>query len=116
MTLTVDASVFVAASKSSEPHHASCEEFFLHVARRQDRLECPYLMLVEIAAAIARGTRNPALSLSFLEKTQAIPLLHLRPLDGKAAKSSAEIAIAHYLRGADAVYVALARDLPSTLI
>ncbi len=116
MNFTVDANIFVAASKPNEPFHSACHDFFLKVAKEKGIFECPNLMLIEIAAAVARSTHSRLLSQTLLQQTLATPFLRLRGLDAKLAASSAQIAATHFLRAADAVYVAVAREAKSILI
>lgn len=116
MIFTVDANVFVAAALPSEPQHRAAATFLVKAAAQGGIFECPYLMLIEIAAAVARCTRNAALAQSLVVKTRATPNLRLHPLDARLTAASVHMATTHFLRGADAVYVALAHDRNSTLI
>jgi len=116
MIFTVDASVFISAAKPGEAAHSACVEFFTQAVRQHGAFECPTLLLVEIAAAMGRSTRDSQLSRSFVQKTQANPLLRLKPLDTHLAGLSADMALTHFVRGADAVYLAVAHEAGGALI
>ena len=82
----IDASVYVGRLHQNEPHHAACKGLLGAIQTRRIAVACPNLVWIEVAAAVRRGTGDPEL-----------------------ARSAAELAGERGLRGADAVYVALAR-------
>jgi predicted nucleic acid-binding protein len=77
---------------------------------------CPTLILSECAAAIARPTGDSILSRRLVSLIRHFPGMTLVALDKGIAAHAAEIAIENRLRGADAVYVAVADDFDSALI
>ncbi len=85
---------------------------------RQDNvaLVCPTLVITETVAAIARTSRNTVAAQqagTFLEGFVALILVSL---DAVLARQAAVFAATHYLRGADAVYLAVAQQHDATLI
>ena len=62
MNLTVDASVFVAASRSDEAHYLASLQFLQLVRAQGCDLFCPTLLLPECAAAIARPAADAFLT------------------------------------------------------
>lgn len=116
MSVTVDASVWVAASSDAEPHHAECRAFLEKALEAGAEFQQPALSLVEVCAAVARKTRRPALGLEAGALMLTTPGLVLNPLDLDAARQSAEVASATLLKCADAVYVATAQRAGASLV
>ena len=116
MNLTVDASVFVAASKSDEVHYPASHQFLQHVRAQRCTLYCPTLLLPECAAAIARPTADARLAEELVSLIESFPRLQLIPLDLPLAHRAVQVARDHRLRGADSVYVSVAETFDSDLI
>ena len=116
MTITVDASVFVAAARTEEAHNLASRQFLLQVRVRAMSLFCPILILPECAAAVARPTGDAALGEELVTLIEGIPGLQLITLDPPLAHRAVHIATHHRLRGADSVYVAVAEAFNATLI
>lgn len=87
-------------------------------AIRKNRVEviCPTLVLPECAAAIIRPTQDQQLASDAIQKISNFPLMHLISLTQPLANRAAQIAIECRLRGADAVYVAVAEFYSTRLI
>ena len=62
MSLTVDASVFVAASRADELHYTASRQFLQQARAQRFTLCCPTLVIPECAAAIARPTADATLA------------------------------------------------------
>jgi predicted nucleic acid-binding protein len=76
----------------------------------------PTLALVEVAGALARRTGSDPLAESAIRYLQSQAWLTLSPLSVAFSEAAARVAITGSLRGADAVYVALARQEGALLI
>ena len=76
----------------------------------------PTLALVELAGAVARHTGSQPLAESAIRYLKGLPWLTLFPLSITSSEAAASLAITCSLRGADAVYVALARQESACLI
>lgn len=116
MSLTIDASVFVAATRLQEQHHDISREFLQKVQEKAIEVFCPTLALPECSAAIARRTGDSALAEEVVSLIENFPNLYLVSLDATLAHRASEIAIAHRIRGADSVYVAVAESASADLI
>lgn len=116
MNFTIDASVFVAASRPAESNHTISFEFLQRIDKQDILTSCPTLLLTECAAAIARATHNENLAQQLVILVEALPGLTLVPLSRTLAYRAAEIAIRHRLRGADAIYVAVAEQVGHILV
>ncbi|NIV29569.1 MAG: PIN domain-containing protein [Anaerolineae bacterium] len=116
MNLTVDASVFVAASRADEVHYRASRQFLQQIQAQQCDLYCPTLVLPECAAAIARPTADARLAEELVLLIQGLPRLHLVPLDVTLAQHASQVARDHRIRGADSVYVSVAGIFDSKLV
>jgi len=116
MSYTIDASVFVAAARPAETDHAASLQFLEQIQQGQLSTTCPTLLLAECAAAVARATEDEALAEQVIALLEAFPGLTFISLSLDLARRAAEIAVHHRLRGADAVYVAVAERSGSTLV
>ncbi len=79
-------------------------------------VSAPTLALVEVAGALARRTGSQPLAESAIRYLKGQSWLTLSPLSIAFSETAARVAIASSLRGADAVYVALARMESAPLI
>jgi predicted nucleic acid-binding protein len=74
------------------------------------------LLLVEVAASIRRLTGSTKLARRVLLELQEAELIDLYPLTAARSEAAANLAASTGVRGADAVYLALARELEEALI
>ncbi len=116
MRITIDASVFVAAARPSEPHYAESRAFISEAQKIYVEVVCPTLTLPECSAAVARRTGNIGLALGVVTMIAGWPGLQLIDLTVARAHRSARIAADQRLRGADSIYVAVAEEYAATLI
>jgi predicted nucleic acid-binding protein len=112
---TIDTSVWVNATEPGEPDHAVSRAFLRASAAQARPVICRTLVLVEVSAAIARqrGDRRSARITRMLARWQATTF---QDLDRVLADTATALARAHRLRGADAVYAAVAQQFGTTLI
>ncbi len=116
-TIVIDASVFVAAFQSHEPDHPGCLQLLSEIRKPPGTsVSCPSLVLPECAGAVARITGRTDMAEEVLSTVEDCPGLTLSALDAPLARDAAALATSCRLRGADAVYVAVARRLDATLI
>ncbi len=73
MNVTVDASVFVAASRSDEVHYRASHQFLQQVRAQRCNMFCPTLLLPECAAAIVRPTANARLAEQLVSLVETFP-------------------------------------------
>ena len=112
----IDASVYVALANDGDPYHDRCFQWFESSVREQPPPAAPGLLLVEVAASIRRLTGSTKLARRVLSELQEDELIELYPLTAARSETAAEIAASIGVRGADAVYLALASELGETLI
>lgn len=116
MSLTIDASVWVALGDATEPEYTSCAQLFRHIRSSAPELMTPTLLLVEVAAAAARKSRDESVGLELARQVRALPFQRWLPLDEAMAGAAQRLGARLFLRGADAVYAAVAAATGSTLI
>jgi predicted nucleic acid-binding protein len=114
--ICVDASVFVSAVREAEEYYAGSRQFLQRVREQAVDVVCPTLILPECAAAIARATNNSALAEGIVDLVESFAGLRLVSFELSLARRAAQIATAHRLRGADAVYVAVAEMFGISLV
>jgi len=112
----VDASVWVATLHRADPGHARCSDWLRRALDAGASLTAPSLVLAEVAAAIRRISGHAETGADAIVKLLAVPALDLCDLDVARARRAAEIAVNTGVRGADAVYLALAVERGDVLI
>lgn len=113
---TIDASVFVNAFNPHEDGHAQSLQILTRIQERGDPVIAPTLLLAEVASAVARASNDSAGAIQYAMATAALPHLTLVTLTPAIARQAADLAATHRLRGADAVYLAVARRYGTTLV
>jgi predicted nucleic acid-binding protein len=114
--MIIDVSVWVAIFRGNDVHHATSLAFLdLAVANQQD-LDLPNLALAEIAGVIARQTGQARLATRTVRAVLALPRVQRHGLNDALADRAVALAASCKLRGADAVFVALAETLDQPLI
>lgn len=113
---TLDASVHVSALNPTEADSAQSQAFLAQIRRHHWPLFCPTLLLVEVTAAIARAFGDAERAEALAAALRGWPNQTLIPLDEALADRAAHLAAAAFLRGADAVYAAVAQRYETTLI
>jgi predicted nucleic acid-binding protein len=108
LLLTLDASVFVAAARQGEPGHAASALLLAAIADAAVPLVEPTLLPIEVAAALGRTGTAAALAREYAEAIIALPGMTLVAVDERLARRTVSLSVAHRLRGADAVYAAVA--------
>jgi predicted nucleic acid-binding protein len=106
--LTIDASVWVNADSPSEPNSSSSRALLDGVAAAHTPVFVPTLLRVEVAAAISRTRNDAVLAREFSEKLAVLPFVRWIAVDSLLAARASTLAAQHGLRGADAVYAAVA--------
>ena len=104
----VDASVFVSVYHVPDAFHQPSIAWLQQHIRSSGIIVAPLLVLSEVAGPIARQTGDAFQAREAVQHIRALPHLYLVPLDEALADLSAGISADLRLRGADAVYVALA--------
>ena len=113
---TIDASVHVNAINPMETGSPESQLFLKRISRRPWPVFSPTLLLVEVAAAVARIYDDTERAMTMAQAIRGLPGQTWVPLDETLADESARLASEHRLRGADAVYAAITQRYGTTLI
>jgi predicted nucleic acid-binding protein len=113
---TLDASVFLNAFNPAEPGHDGSAALLAHLQQVAAPIVAPTLALPEVAGVISRVHGDAVLAQQFAGELSRLPNLQLVPLDGILAQQAVELAANNKLRGADAVYAAVARRFAAVLV
>lgn len=83
-------------------------------------LVAPIILVIEVASAIARETLPPndpqADAYKAVSQLYALPIMRLVPMDQVLVDEATNLAADHKIRGADALFVAVARQLGLPLV
>ncbi len=112
----VDASVWVSKFVSDDTHHSASALWLDRLADKAIGIYVPMLALAEVAGAVARRTRSVQEAEGAVRLLLSLPIVQINPVDLDLGQASAQLAIDLRLRGADAIYVALARRLGMPLV
>lgn len=116
MSVTLDASVWLASLWPTEPAHRDSSALLAALLAQGVPLHQPGLFVVEVCATIARRTRDRDLALDAGRVLLAWPTLVMHELDHATAAEATNVAATCALRGADAIYVATARRSGTVLV
>lgn len=114
--VVTDASVWVARLIPQEPKHAACVAWWASFDAASDQIVAPVLLLSEVCGAISRRTGKPTLARQVLRTLLDAPELTFVMMDRELGEYAAQLAANLGLRGADAVYIALAHRLRVPLL
>jgi predicted nucleic acid-binding protein len=114
--MIVDASVWLAMFRDNDVHHGASVSFLDVAVSKQQDLNIPNLALAEIAGVFARQTGKARLAARTVRAVLALPRMQRHGLNDALSDRAAALAARCKLRGADAVYVALAEALDEPLI
>lgn len=112
----IDASIIARDLDPTEPEHDICHELLEALATAEMEFAAPVLLLAEVAATISRTRRDAIRARVAVMGLRELANLILVPLDEILAQRAADVASDYRLRGADAVYVAVAEQLGMALV
>ena len=112
----VDASVWVSSFLPKDNFHAESHHWVEERVRQGEAVVIPTIALAEIAGAVARSTGLPLNGRRAVQYVEDLSISYAVVIDENLARLSARVAATLFLRGADAVYVAVARRLNVPLV
>lgn len=113
---TLDASVILNAANPREAGHAASLDLLRLLRERKLALMEPTLLLPELAGAARRTQGSAARARALAVDIARVPNLRLVDLDRPLAELAVGMAAQQALRGADAVYAAVAQRSGSQLV
>ncbi|MDO8786685.1 MAG: type II toxin-antitoxin system VapC family toxin [Sulfuritalea sp.] len=106
--MVVDACVWIAAFMAREPHHLRSIELVRQLAELRQSVILPTLTLAEVVGTIARRSDSTEVAPAIRQFLLTETWIEQSSIDVVLGGEAASIAMRFRLRGADAVYVALA--------
>ena len=114
--LTIDSSVIIASLLKKEPRHKEALEIWNAILSGRNVAIMPYSVLVEVVAAIKRGTGSESLAKEVKQELLNIETISFVILDDKSAVEAADLAAKTGVRGMDALLVQVAKEFGTELI
>jgi predicted nucleic acid-binding protein len=114
--VVLDASVWVSRLVSQDEFHEMVKAWMEEQREAGVQFISPALLLAEVGGAITRRTGDPALGKRAITQLENLPGLRLVEMDDEIMHEAASLAAKLGLRGADSVYVAVARQLNLPLV
>lgn len=116
MRIVIDASVWVASQILTDINYSDADQLLNICLDQKAGIVVPEIVLLEVAAAVARLTRNPGAGQIAAKKIERFPRISFNRLDDKSLHRALMLATRSYLRAADALYVAAARSAKAALV
>ena len=112
----VDASVWSALFIPDDPGHEASRRWIAEAEQVEEPLVSPVILLAEVASALGRGLDAEGMAREAVAFLRTNHLVELFPITEALAARAAEIASEQKLRGCDAIYVAIAKQLQMELV
>jgi predicted nucleic acid-binding protein len=109
--VVIDASVWVSTLLTQDSHHARADAWVKGYSRGGGIFTAPNILAIEVAAAVSRQTKNILDAQAAARQLYTVAFMRLVPMDQALVDEAADLAASLGLRGADALYVALAKQL-----
>lgn len=114
--MVVDASVWIASLLAHDDHHGPSRAWLVAFLGSGGTPVIPTLALAEVAGGISRRVGRAAVGQRAIAGILATPGLRLMPFIRALGEEAARLASTHFLKGADAVYVATALLFGTSLV
>jgi len=114
--VVLDASVWVSCLVPQDAHHEPSRRWLAQHMAEAGLTVAPALILPEVSGPVARRTGRSRLGREAAKALRRLPGLRLVTLDAQLAGEAEALAAEYRLRGADSVYVAVARRLKLPLV
>jgi predicted nucleic acid-binding protein len=115
-SVVIDASVLVSWIVSSDANHGDSYSWMKRYRAVGGLLVVPAFAMIEVAAALARQSKQPALAKATVKDLYSVSILRIVPLESVLVQSAVNIASDLQLRAGDATYVAVAHELKIPLV
>ena len=114
--MVTDASFWVAIFVENDAHYTEASECLKRALQLQQAFHAPALALAEVGGAIARKTGDRQAAEMAVQYLVSQPWIAIHHGSETLSHGAARLAVECMLRGADAVYAALARQESALLI
>ena len=116
MNICLDSSVIVAALRKQEVHYEAAKNLLEKVKDGNHIAIEPYIVLIEVVAAIKRRTGSTELAKRVKNDFLAIDTINFTDLESTRASDASEIAMNLGVRGMDAIVIQTAKEFNVPLI
>jgi len=99
-----------------DPAYTTCHALLEAIKVQSITLFEPWLVLAEVAGPVSRMLRDPMRGRVYADIIRTFPNIMFVALDESLAQAAADLAADHFLRGADAIYAAVAQRYNVPLI
>lgn len=114
--VVVDASVWVSRLVASDVNHDVSRTWLEKFSVQENQFVAPTLVLAEVSGSVARRAEDARLGHDAVKLVLRLPSLRLINVDRSLSEFAAQLAAEHMLRGADSIYVAVAKQLSIPLV
>ncbi|HKP51383.1 MAG TPA: PIN domain-containing protein [Chloroflexia bacterium] len=108
-TMVVDTSFWISWFLRTDANHAIAVAWLNKHLQGGGSLLSPTMLAIETASGVARVTNLAALGTQAASELYTIPFIQIVPMDQNLVNETTAVAAQFMLRGADAVFVALAK-------
>jgi predicted nucleic acid-binding protein len=116
MIVTLDSSVIIAALRKQEERHKECRNLLEKVKDGEFIALEPYIVMIEVVAAIRRRTGSKQLAERVKNDLRSIDTIKFLDLVSFRAEEAMEIATEISVRGMDAVVIQIAKEFDAMLV
>jgi predicted nucleic acid-binding protein len=116
MSVTIDASVWIAAADPTDGFHQDSRSFLRAVTAKQIKVTLPSYALVEVSCSLARRLRNSAKGRRLARGIMHPTMAQSFAIDDGLLNETEQTGTDLFLRAADALYAAVALISNSTLV
>lgn len=109
--VVIDASVWVSALIAKDGHHAVSQTWIDDWQRQGNTFAGPETFLTEVGCAVGRDSSRAGMARLAVSNILSSPRFELVAVDRQLAEEAADLGIQARFRGADALYVAVAKRL-----
>ena len=114
--VVIDASVWVSRLLPNDPNNQAAANWINNHIMSGNVFAAPALLAVEVAAAVYRRTKSTLGAQTAVNQLYDLPAMQLAPMDQMLIDEAAALSANLGVRGADALYVALAKQLGVPLV
>lgn len=119
-TVVIDTSVWASRLLPHDSNHQAARTWIDSYILNGGSFVAPMIFVIEVASVIARETLPPNNPQADAHKAVSwlytLPIMRLVPIDQALVDEATDLAADHRIRGADALFVALARQLALPLV
>jgi predicted nucleic acid-binding protein len=115
-TVVIDASLWISFLLPGDVHHMSAVIWLNAHINGGGNIVAPSILAVETGSGIARVAQNAAFARNAVSVTYSFPYLSMQGMDQAVIDEATDVAITFGLKGADSIYVALAKQLGVPLV